>query len=50
MVEAGNVTGLLRNLINAHGKEFGIKSAEAVDFDELCVIDIDDDEHYVTIK
>ena len=49
MVEAGNVTGLLRDLINTHGKEFGIKSAKETDCDELLVVDVDNMEHKVMI-
>lgn len=49
MVRAGNVTGLLRDLINAHGKEFGIKSAIATDCDSLSIVDVDDMEHKVMI-
>lgn len=49
MVEAGNVTGLLRDLINVHGKAFGFKSAIATDCDSLYIVDIDNTEHKVII-
>lgn len=49
MVKAGNITGLLRDLINSHGKEFGIKSANVVDCDSLIVVDIDDMDHKIMI-
>lgn len=49
MVEAGNITGLLRDLINSHGKEFDIKNAVAMDCDTLYVVDIDNIEHKVKI-
>lgn len=49
MVEAGNMTGMLRDLINSHGKEFGIKSAKATDCDELLVVDVDNTEHRILV-
>lgn len=49
MVEVGNITGLLRDLINAHGKEFGIKNAIATDCDSLYIVDVDNKGHDVTI-
>ena len=49
MVKAGNITGLLRDLINSRGKEFGIKGANAIDCDSLIVVDSDDMEHKITI-
>jgi hypothetical protein len=49
MVEAGNITGLLRDLINAYGKEFGIENAVAMDCDTLYIVDIDNTEHKVII-
>lgn len=49
MVEAGNITGILRDLINTHGKEFGIKSAVVRDCDELLVVDVDNMEHKIMI-
>jgi hypothetical protein len=49
MVEAGNITGILRDLINTHGKEFGLKSAVATDCDELLVVDVDNMEHKLMI-
>jgi hypothetical protein len=49
MVKAGNMTGLLRDLINSYGKEFGIKSAKVADCDELIVVDVDNAEHKIMI-
>jgi hypothetical protein len=49
VVESGDITGLLRDLINSHGKDFGIKSAIATDCDELLVVDTDNKEHKVMI-
>jgi hypothetical protein len=49
MVEAGNITGLLRHLINAHGKEFGIKNVIAMDCDTLYIVDVDNAQHKVMI-
>jgi hypothetical protein len=49
MVKAGNITGLLRDLIVAYGKEFGMKSVVAMDCDSLYVTDVDNVEHKVII-
>lgn len=49
MVEAGNMTGMLRDLINSHGKAFGIKSVKAAYYDKLLVVDADNMEYKIMI-